>query len=341
MSEQTLLEQVTAAYEASVEEPSQVDESSNDVEEKVEAVAKESPQEDAKAVIADDESSQEEELRAPDNWSQNDKETFNALESKGREFVLRRYKETEAAFTRKSQAHAEEVKIAQQFREVIEPRSEYLRQIGIQPMEAVAYLIDTEKKLRLGTHQEKQEAFQNLAKIYGLPTNQQVMEEQPLDPALQTVFDTLSQHEQHLAQLNQEREHLQKEREYVKHQKMVNTINTFADAKDANGNLKHPHFDLLKEKMGALIRGGEVDSLDEAYTQAAEKYLKKDEILRYYGIDKREEDSRKKTISSKNATFNVKSASSSDDPAVKTKKLSPREAVLQAFEMHTEKEHRI
>ena len=47
-----------------------------------------------------------------------------------------------------------------------------------------------------------------------------------------------------------------------------NQINVFSTEKDADGNLKHPHFEKLRVKMGNLIDAGEAKGMEEAYNKA-------------------------------------------------------------------------
>ena len=46
-----------------------------------------------------------------------------------------------------------------------------------------------------------------------------------------------------------------------------NQISTFAQSTDAKGNLKYPHFEQLRVKMGNLIDAGEAKGLEDAYAK--------------------------------------------------------------------------
>ena len=45
-------------------------------------------------------------------------------------------------------------------------------------------------------------------------------------------------------------------------------IDQFAQAKDEQGNLKHPHFASVRDTMGVLINSGKAQGLDQAYEMA-------------------------------------------------------------------------
>lgn len=45
-------------------------------------------------------------------------------------------------------------------------------------------------------------------------------------------------------------------------------IDKFASAKDADGNLKYPHFEEVRDRMGVLIQGNQAQDLESAYEMA-------------------------------------------------------------------------
>ena len=45
-------------------------------------------------------------------------------------------------------------------------------------------------------------------------------------------------------------------------------IDQFAQAKDEQGNLKHPHFESVRDTMGVFINSGKAQGLDQAYEMA-------------------------------------------------------------------------
>lgn len=302
-----LSEALLEAYETHVEEvvveekpePSE-EKQVEPVEEQVESAPSES--EDTIAQPSDD----EEEIRELKNWNKNDKEIYKSLDVKGREFLLRRHREMEKAHTQKLQALAEDQKIAEKYKEIIAPRSEYLKQIGMDPLQTVAYLIDTEKKLRFGTRYEKEQAFQQLSKVYDFPLNPVAANDQPqFDEATQLIINKITAQEQQINRFQQEKE--SEKINFLKHQ-----IDTFASTANDNGDLKYPHFEAVKKDMGVLLERRMVKSMEEAYEKAIRlnEELYNQHVSMHSQTQKREDDNRQKAAASKKASFNVKSRSS-------------------------------
>lgn len=281
---------------------------------------------DASVENTDDE---EDEIRELKNWNKTDKEIYKSLDVKGREFLLRRHREMQKDHTQKLQANAENQKIAEKYKEIIAPRSDYLKQIGMEPLHAVAYLIDTEKKLRFGTRYEKQQAIEQLSKVYDIPLNgsAQIQDEVPqLDEATKLILNKLNAHEQYMA--NEVQEKQRNQRTYLE-----SVVTNFAQEKDESGNSKYPHFEEVKKTMGDLLTSKLAESMEDAYEQAVfkNKTLREDYLKRYNNFEKREADNRDKAIASKKAGFNVKSKSS-DGIVDQRKTLSLRDTVKRDVE---------
>lgn len=312
MSE-NLREQLTAAYEE-VTTPDVVEPVVEEVIE--EPVETEEPVEKETAPI-------EEEVIAPEHWAADDREVFKSLDKKGRDFLLRRHKEMEASHTRKLQALSEETRIAENFKKSIAPYESYLKQLNIDPNQAVEKLLSTEMRLRMASPQEKAMLMQDLAKQYGAALNP--AEVPYVDPNMQAIFDELNKQKAYLVRQEQE-----KQEQHVR--SLEGTIQSFASTKDDRGNLKYPHFESIRQDMGALINAGKAATLEDAYEKAAwmNAELRKELITRQYG-EKKEENVKEKVAASKKAAFNVKSGSGSQIKEQK-KTLSLRETLEQAME---------
>lgn len=268
----------------------------------------------------------EPEIEAPIHWASEDREVFKALDKRGKDILLRRHKEMEAGYTKKLQAHSEDVKIAENYRKMINPHEGYIKQIGIDPREAFEKLIGAEIKLRTGSPQEKAALIQNLAKQYGVQFEQG--ETQPeIDPQIQAIFQKLQKQEQTLLQIQQEKEEAEK-------RVLLSQINNFSTEKDEKGGLKYPHFETLKAEMGFLLEHGRAVSMEDAYKKALRlnEDLHNTDNLR----QNRDTEPKRKTLDSKNASFNVKSEVSAklSEP---TKNLSLREQLAQAMDAQSNK----
>lgn len=264
--------------------------------------------------------SPEPEIEAPAHWASEDREVFKSLDSKGRDFLLRRHKQMEADHTRKLQAHAEDVKIAENYRKKLTPHEGYIKTIGIDPFDAFEKLVGAEIKLRTGSPLEKQEILRTLAKQYGVQFQHD--DTQPeIDQKTQLIFQKLEQTEKSLLQLKQERE-------YEVQRGLQNHINEFTSKVDEKGLPKYPHFETLKVRMGKFLEDGEASSLEEAYEQAI--MLNKDLREGYILSQNKNVEARNKSLASKDAIFNVKSrhTSNTSDPK---KDLSLDQTIRQAI----------
>lgn len=257
----------------------------------------------------------EPELEAPSHWAFEDREVFKALDAKGREFLLRRHKQTEADYTRKSQALSEDVKIAENYRKKLTPHEGYIKQIGIDPFEAFEKLVGAEIKLRTGTPAEKQEMLQNLAKQYGVQFNADNATQPEVDEKTKFILQKIQQQEHRLLQW-------EKEKEETERRSLQTHINNFSSQVDEKGLPKYPHFETIKADMGLLLKNGKAESLEDAYEQAL--FLNKDLRNEYIARHTKNVEVKNKTLASKAAGFNVKSASTSQvvdtDPPLNLRK---------------------
>jgi hypothetical protein len=264
--------------------------------------------------------SPEPEIEAPTHWASEDREVFKSLDSKGRDFLLRRHKQMEADHTKKLQAHAETLKIAERYQKVLAPHQDYVKQLGIDPDEAYSKLVGVEKILRTGTAAEKKDIFQKLATQYGVQFQHD--DTQPeIDHKTQLIFQKLEQTEKSLLQLKQERE-------YEVQRGLQSHINEFTSRVDEKGLPKYPHFEILKVRMGKFLEDGEALSLEEAYEQAI--MLNKDLREGYLSSQNKNIEAKKKSLASKDEIFNVKSrhTSNTSDPK---KDLSLDQTIRQAI----------
>lgn len=268
----------------------------------------------------------EPEIDAPTHWANEDREVFKSLDPKGRDFLLRRHKQMEADHTRKLQAHAETLKIAERYQKVLAPHQDYVKQLGIDPDEAYSKLVGVERTLRTGTAAQKQAIFQNLAKQYGVQYEHD--DTQPeIDEKTQFIFNKLDQQEKIIMQMKQEKESSER-------QGLQNHINEFSSQVDEKGLPKYPHFETLKVRMGKFLKDGEALSLEEAYKKAI---LLNDDLREgHISSQNRNVEAKKRTVASSDATFNVKSGSTSkiSDPK---KDLSLAESIKLAMDAQKSK----
>ena len=313
MSE-SLRDQLEAAYSSSNAEEvteKEVANDAGDVEEstEVEETSKEPEKEEPEP----------DDIVAPEHWAFDDREAFKSLDRRGKEFLIRRHKDMEAGYTKKQQALSEQAKVAEHYNNMIKPHQEYLKQINVPPEVAFDKLMAAQRILMTGTDEEKSLIMHNLAQQYKVDLSRQV---DPVQQYNQIVLQKL----QALEQRQQQREQQQEEEVRASYN---DQIVSFAQSKDEAGNLKHPHFEPLKNDMALLLKAGKAATLEEAY----ELSILMDVGLRkeYLAKQARLEDGSKRVAASKKAGFNVKSGSGGQISDLK-RELSTRELLSQAYD---------
>ena len=86
-------------------------------------------------------------------------------------------------------------------------------------------------------------------------------EETNSDPQIQQLQQQLTQTQAHVQSMQQLQVNAQQ-------QQLVDQVESFATVKDTKGNLKHPHFEKVRERMGRLVNAGETTDLEAAYSMA-------------------------------------------------------------------------
>lgn len=311
---------LTKAYEDQVETPIAEDASTNNTvnDAKEEAYSEEV----ATPLNVADEEASEPEIEAPEQWSNEDKDVFKAIDKKGKEFILRRHREMEAAHTRKSQKFAEEIRVAEKFNKIIEKHKPHLDQLKIDPFEAFDKLVSTDVRFRTGSDQEKTALMNDLARYYAARLDPEAAPMAPIDPRL---LDVVKRQEERLAQIENER--IEQERSSLQ-----NLVVSFSTEKDDKGHPKHPHFESVRQQMGQLMTAGVARTLDEAYEQAI--LINADLRKEYFSKQFREEDTAKKTVASRKASLNVKGGSDAtiSDP---TREMTLAQTIRAAYDAQT------
>ena len=195
----------------------------------------------------------EEALEAPIHWSAQDREVFAKIPKDGQEFLLRRHKEMEADYTRKTQEIAPVRRRQEALEEVLTPyRTEYQAQ-GMDDVAAIRRLFAIHDSLK----QNPTQTVLWLAQNYGADLTQT---EEELDPNVAAL-------KQQIQQLQQE-QHLSKtQAQQSQQQALVRQIQEFEQEKDENG-LKHPRFQEVYQDMVKLFESGMSSTLEDAYTKA-------------------------------------------------------------------------
>ena len=200
-------------------------------------------------------------LAAPSTWPAEHREAFSDLPEEQQNFMLQREKERDAAFTRKTTELAEQRREVEGVAGVLAPFKEQMRAHGISEAEYISRLMSYDNALR----QTPQAAIGQLAQHYGINLSNDSgadwVDETPPDPQFQQL-------QQQLNTTNAELKSLKQGQINREHHQLVGQVEGFATETDSKGNLKHPHFEAVRERMGRLVNAGETTDLQEAYEKA-------------------------------------------------------------------------
>jgi hypothetical protein len=196
----------------------------------------------------------EQSLEAPQHWDAAHKEAFKGLPKPVQELWLKRDKDIEATITRKTQEVAEQRKAVEPLLGAMKQHDGYLRSIGVTPDMAFSTLINTERLLRTGTPEQKASAIAKLISDYGIPTDQIGAVSQPQNTNMQP-------------QLPPDYHQLRETVDSMVSSQLHEQVNSFSGAKDAQGNLLRPHFEVVRGEM-AKYMAVQGMTLEKAYKLA-------------------------------------------------------------------------
>ena len=266
---------------------------------------------DAAVAHVQGEDSKEPPLEAPKNWSEDVRSKFKDLPRDAQEYMLKRDKEMTADYTRKTQEVAEQRKSFESLDKVIAPMRQQIAASGVGEAEYISRLLNADMALR----NNPKMAIKQLAQGYGIDLSsiEETVDWNDTDPQ---IAQLKQQNQAILAELNQfKQQNLQSARQQTEAQ-----INGFANTKDDKGNLKYPHFDKLRIKMGNLIDAGEAKGLEDAYAKA----VRLDDELYKQSLDaqrksaKAEEDARRKAAVEKAKKVRPRTATAPPSGSVKS-----------------------
>lgn len=160
--------------------------------------------------------------------------------------MLKRDKEMTADYTRKTQV-AQQRKSFESLDKVIAPMRQQIAASGI-GSRIYFRLLNADMALR----NNPKMAIKQLAQGYGIDLSS-IEENVDWNDSDPQITQLQQQNQAILAELNQfKKQNLQSAR-----QQTENQISAFAESKDEKGNLKYPHFEQVRVKMGNLIDAGE------------------------------------------------------------------------------------
>ena len=231
-------------------------------------------------------------LAAPKTWPNEHREAFENLPEDQQNFMLQREQERDAAFTRKTTELAVQRREVEGVAGVLAPYQEQMRANGISQAEYVSRLMTYDNALR----QNPQAAIGQLAQHYGVNLSNDSgadwVDENPPDPQFQQLRQELNQTNAELRSMKQG------QIQQVQNQ-AVGQVENFATEKDSKGNLKRPHFEAVRERMGRLVTTEKITDLQNAYDMAVrmdDKLYKQSIEAERTSVAKQEDNRRKAAV---------------------------------------------
>lgn len=210
----------------------------------------------------------------PEHWSEEDWADLQKLPPAQQQYVLKKEKEFQAGFTRKSEALAEQRKRVEAFERTLgDLRAQYAPQADeSQWQQTLVQTMPMLVQYYASLQRDPLETLTRLAESYGITDK---LTERLAGLDTDEGAKALRRKEQEIA----DREaRLQAETQKARRESLEATINSFREAKDESGNLKHPYFADVETEMATLIAANPKLTLDDAYDRAV-KIVKHDEIL--------------------------------------------------------------
>ena len=271
---------------------------------------------------------------APAHWSAADKAMLAKQPAEVQEYMLRRDKEMQADYTRKTQAIAEFTKEYDPIRQMFEPHRDAMRQRGLTPASLVQAWSNVEQGLMngqgVGIIKGIVDGYRidraQLAQALGLAAPQAGDPPAPegQNPPLPPEFiQRMNNIERWLQQEAAQREAIARQTQQEAAQRINSNISQFASATDKDGNLLHPHFAEVENYMAYLTQvmraSGREPDLAELYDQAVRanpstfaKIIESEraawEAQRAADEKKRQEEARAKAVAAQKAAKSVTGA---------------------------------
>ena len=234
--------------------------------EKMEEVQKEEEQPKETEEVAEQEQVEKqapelEAISAPKHWPNEEQEIFNAWDANVQHQVMDRYKAMEGDYTKKTQPLAKNKKRNESLDEIYGPFRDDFQRAGMDEVAATRQLLAAHKYLR----EDPQQALKWLAQSYGVDlkavNDDTAIEDEYADPQMKAMQQQIAQLQGTITNQQQQAQNMQK-------QEVQAMIDNFQTAKDADGNLKHPHFDVVQNQMSGLISSGVAKDIESAYDMA-------------------------------------------------------------------------
>lgn len=181
-------------------------------------------------------------ITAPNSYKQEYKESFNTLPHDWQKYLAAREKEMEQGLSRARNEN-------NWVNNLYNPRKDSLTAQGYK--NAQEYF-ETLVGIADALDQDPNGTIAKLSNIYGSNPN----------PSQPTVL------EQQINSLAQSQQEMRNYIDSVRNERIANEWNSFVNAKDEAGNLKHPYIEEVKDEMQTLFKAGIAKNYEDAYARA-------------------------------------------------------------------------
>lgn len=213
------------------------------------------------AAAADDEKSGAEPLSAPEHWSAEDKELFVNSTEEVQQWIVGRDKDLQADYTTKTQELADQRKNDEPLYDLAEQTKAHFATQGVTAAQGMAQLVQAQQALMSGTPEQRRVALEQIGASYGISLTPGIQNEEDeyQDPELGKLTQRQNALEQYLVQQQQTATTQQRQSD-------LQLVQSFAAEQTDKGDLKHPHFDAVRQHMAVLLP--QAGTIEEAYNQA-------------------------------------------------------------------------
>ena len=216
---------------------------------------------DEQEEVQQEEAKELEALKAPQHWPKDFSEQFDSWQPEVQHLFKERYDAMESDYTKKTQGLAKYKKRNEALDEIYGPFKDDFQRAGMDDVAATRQLLAAHKYLR----EDPQQAIKWLAKSYGVDltavNDDTATEDEYADPQIKSL-------QQQVAQLSGFIQNQQTQQQNMQQQSTQSLIDQFAAEKDESGNVKYPHFEAVRNRMGALINTNDAQDLATAYDMA-------------------------------------------------------------------------
>lgn len=233
-----------------------------------------------------------------------------------------------------------------QYRKRLEPVNEILQQMeqsytrqGMSIQQGLGQLWQTAQDLatqpdetmaRISTMvrpRNPSQVLQFLAQTWGQNLNELVQSQPYVDPHIAKQLHETQTALQRVTQENWARDQAARQQQY---QALVRHIEDFEQAKDGNGNPKHPYAAEVGQDMGLLLQTGRAQSLEQAYEIATKLHPKAQEERQKAAEKAAREAAARNTTDAEQARNAARSISSKANGSRQNGRADMREAILAA-----------